>query len=290
MQSAWDDRVRAREEMNREFEARKSAFEHRDAVWDEYGRIRDHNNAQIDSLKSEADREHYAMQDCFDRASSAYEYGDKSEAPMWSREGHEHQARRNQLNAEISALAREVKQAKANAEALAPRVDSSAFSRARDRFNEAKAIHESAQAKFKQLKAERDEAKAEFEAMQADFQQAKAAFQRKLEEGKTAKATRNRQAIDKVNMALVKSNAHYLGTLFGQNAKIVPSKKHPGTIDIYFGGLATAGDGMGHGHAVIDRDGNVTYLRDAWVRKEEKHNDYLIDDRASQHGKPTHKI
>ena len=87
-------------------------------------------------------------------------------------------------------------------------------------------------------------------------------------------------------MALVRSNAHYLGTLFGQDAKIVP--RRDGQIDVYFGGLNTAGDGMGHGHAVIDTHGNVTYLRDAWVS--DKRNDYLIDDKADRYGKPTHKI
>lgn len=43
MQSAWDERVRAREHMNREFEARQSVYSHRDSVWEEYGRIRDYN-------------------------------------------------------------------------------------------------------------------------------------------------------------------------------------------------------------------------------------------------------
>ena len=59
MQSAWNERARAREHMNREFEARQSAYSHRDSVWDEYGRIRDYNNSRIESLKYEADAEHH---------------------------------------------------------------------------------------------------------------------------------------------------------------------------------------------------------------------------------------
>ena len=86
-------------------------------------------------------------------------------------------------------------------------------------------------------------------------------------------------------MALVRSNAHYLGSLFGQNAKIV--SRDDGKTDVYFGGLAAAGDGLGHGHAVIDENGNVTYLRDAWVAD---HRDYLINDNADKWGKPTHNI
>lgn len=283
MQSAWDERTRAREHMNREFEARQSAYSHRDSVWDEYGRISDYNNSRIESLKYEADAEHRAMQDCFEQASNAYQYGDKSEAPYYSQQGHEHKDRRDALNAEISELAREVKQAKANAEASAPRISSYAFDSAKSAFESAKARHESAQAEFKRLKAQRDSAKAEFDRLQAQFKQAQAAFNRRLEEVKSERTSRKQQSVNKVNMALVKSNAHYLGTLFGQNAKVVPHGD--GTTHVFFGGLNAAGDGMGHGHAVIDRDGNVTYLRDAW----QDHDDYLIDD-ARKRGANTHKI
>lgn len=286
MQSAWDERVRAREEMNSEFEARKSAFVHRDSVWDEYSRIRDCNNSRIESLKYEADSEHRAMQDCFDRASDAYQYGDKSEAPMLSQEGHEHQDRRNELNAEISELAREVKQAKANAEASAPRVDPSAFNRAKSVFESAKARHESAQAEFKRLKAQRDSAKMEFDQLQTRFKQAQAAFQRKLDEIKGNRIAVKQQAVDKVNMALVheKGGGFVLGSIFGHDAKIRPRRDNSGLIDVFYGGLNAAGDGIGHGHAVIDRDGNVTYLRDAW----QDHDDYLIDNNPNRN--PTHKI
>ena len=288
MQSAWDERTRAREHMNREFEARQSAYSHRDSVWDEYGRIRDYNNSRIESLKYEADAEHRAMQDCFEQASNAYQYGDKSEAPYYSQQGHEHKDRRDALNAEISELTREVKQAKANAEASAPRISSYAFDSAKSAFESAKARHESAQAEFKRLKAMRDSAKAEFDRLQAQFKQAQAAFNHKLEEVKSERTAMKQQAVDKVNMALIESNAHYLGTIFGHNAKIVPRKDNSGKIDVYFGGLNAAGDGFGHGHATIDRNGNVTYLRDAWVA--DKKRDYLIDENADKYGGETHKF
>lgn len=112
------------------------------------------------------------MQDCFEQASNAYQYGDKSEARYYSQQGHEHKDRRDALNAEISELAREVKQAKANAEASAPRISSYAFDSAKSAFESAKARHESAQAEFKRLKAQRDSAKAEFDRLQAQFKQA----------------------------------------------------------------------------------------------------------------------
>lgn len=288
MQAAWEERIRARERMNSEFEARKSAYDNRNSVWDEYARIRDYNNSRIESLKYEADAEHRAMQDCFERASNAYQYGNKSEAPYYSQEGHEHKDRRDELNAEISEFARKVKQAKANAEASAPRVDSSAFNHAKSAFESAKVRHESAQAEFKRLKAMRDSAKAEFDRLQSQFKQAQAAFQRKLDEVKSEKLATKQQAVNKVNMALIQSNAHYLGTIFGQDAKVVPRKDGSGKTDVYFGGLNVAGDGYGHGHATIDRDGNVTYLRDAWVA--DKKRDYLINENADKFGGETHKF
>lgn len=287
MQSAWDERTCAREHMNREFEARQSAYSHRDSVWEEYGRIRDYNNSRIESLKYEADAEHRAMQDCFEQASNAYQYGDKSEAPYYSQQGHEHKDRRDELNAEISELAREVKQAKTNAEASAPKISSYAFDSAKSVFESAKARHESVQAEFKRLKAMRDSTKAEFDHLQAQFKQAQSAFQRKLEEVKSEHSTRKRQTVGKINMALVheKGGAFYLGSIFGQDAKIRPRNDGSGKTDVFFGGLNAAGDGTGHGHAIIDRNGSVTYLRDAW----QEHDDYLIDD-ARKRGTNTHNI
>ena len=287
MQACWDERVRARERMNREFEAMQSTYSCSDSVWSEYTRIRDRNNSKIESLKYEADIEHRAMQECFDEASSAYQYGDKSDAPYFSQQGYEHRDRRNALNAEISELAREVKQAKANAEALAPKTDPSAFNRAKSSFEQAKSRHESAQAEFNALKNQLYSVKADFEHLQEKFKQAQAAFNHKLEEVKSELNLKKHQVIDKVNMALVheKGGAFYLGSIFGQDAKIRSRNDGSGKTDVFFGGLSGSGDGAGHGHAIIDRDGNVTYLRDAW----QNHDDYLIDD-ARRRGLNTHNI
>ena len=287
MQACWDERVRARERMNREFEAMQSTYSCSDSVWSEYTRIRDRNNSKIESLKYEADIEHRAMQECFDDASSAYQYGDKSDAPYLSQQGYEHRDHRNALNAEISELAREVKQAKANAEALAPKTDSSGFNRAKSSFEQAKSRHESAQAEFNALKNQLYSVKADFEHLQEKFKQAQSAFNHKLEEVKSELNLKKHQVIDKVNMALVheKGGAFYLGSIFGQDAKIRSRNDGSGKTDVFFGGLSGSGDGAGHGHAINDRDGNVTYLRDAW----QDHDDYLIDD-ARKRGLNTHNI
>lgn len=194
------ERVRAREKMNREFENRKVAFEHHDSVWENYKQIRDYNNSRIESLKYDADSEHRAMQDCFNRASTEYEYGNKSEAPIWAQEGHEHKERRNELNAEISTLAQEVKNARDYAESRAPKVDSSAFEYAKNEFERAKSMHESAQTEFQQLKAESDRLKDVFDSLQTEFLHCKNAFQRKLKEVKSQNQRERDKILDKAKV------------------------------------------------------------------------------------------
>lgn len=284
MEDAWRERCSAREEMNREYEEMQGARDHYREVWDEYGRIRDENNSRIESLRYDADYEHQEMVNCFEQASNEYEYGDKSMAPVYSQEGREHKERRDELNAEISELCREIKEAKQNAEMQAPKTNSNAFRRAKEVFEQAKAHHESAQAEFKRLKNERDCLKAEFDSAQAEYKSLKEEFQRKLEEVKADRRDTERRMTDKVDMALAKTKPFYLGGIFGQDAKIVPRNDGSGKTDVYFAGMAAAGDGLGHGHAVIDEYGNVTYLRDAWS----EHDDYLINDNPRK-GEPTHK-
>ena len=287
MQRAWEELKIARDEMNREYEALQQAKEYNREVWDEYGRIRDYNNSRIETLRYEADCEHQMMKDCFERASDAYNYGDKADASLYSAEGHEHKDRRDELNAEIGALIQEIRDAKENAKWRAPKVDSSAFYRAKEAFNDAKARHESAKERFKYLKEERNRLKAELDSAKGEHARLKERLRQRLEEVKVSKTAMKQQAIDKVNMALVheKDGAFYLGSIFGKDAKIRPRSDGSGKTDVYFGGLHAAGDGFGHGHAIIDRDGNVTYLRDAW----QNHDDYLIDD-AKKRGTNTHKI
>lgn len=252
MQSAWNERVSARDVMNHEYEAMQNDNNNYRAVWDEYGRIRDYNNAKIESLRSEADYEHREMIRCFDQASSCYQYGDKSEAPYWSEQGHSHKNLRDQLNCQISELYREVKAAKQNAEMRANKTNSSAFHRAKEAFNDAKNRHEAFQAGFKRLKAERDQFKLEFHRAEAEHRKLKEQFQRKLDEIKTNNKREREATLDKAGVSLFERS----------DAKIV--KKSDGTIQVYHGGVGS-GDGYGHGHTALDQFGNKTYDRKAFT-------------------------
>lgn len=252
MQSAWNERVSARDVMNREYEAMQNDNNNYRAVWDEYGRIRDYNNAKIEGLRSEADYEHREMIRCFDQASSCYQYGDKSEAPYWSEQGHSHKNLRDQLNYQISELCREVKAAKQNAEMRANKTNSSAFHRAKEAFDDAKNKHEAFQTGFKRLKAERDQLKLEFHRAEAEHRKLKEQFQRKLDEIKTNNKREREETLDKAGVSLFERS----------DAKII--KKSDGTIQVYHGGIGS-GDGYGHGHTALDQFGNKTYDRKAFA-------------------------
>lgn len=251
MQRAWSERVRAREKMNQVYERRKADSEHHDYIWADYARIRDKNNSQIDSLKHEADAEHHAMQDCFARASDAYTYGDKSEAPELSCEGYRHQARRDELNAKISRLASEVKSARAYAEAQTKGNCSTEYASARVEFEKAKAIHESAETNFKNQKAERDNLQRIFKALQAEHLRCQEAFQNKLVQVKSDNQYERDKILDKAGVMGYER----------EDAKIV--KKSDGTTQVYHGGIG-GGDGIGHGHTAIDSIGNIEYDRKAF--------------------------
>ena len=168
MMSAWEVRTITCDNMNREYEKMQKSNERFREIWDNYSHLRDVNNYCIELLRREADLEHQMMKQCFEQASYAYEYGDKSEAPIFSAAAQDHKERRDELNAEISVLIQEIHDAKTNAERRAPKTSGLAFHRAKEIFENAKSRHESAVAKFKLLKAEHSRCKAEFDLAHAE--------------------------------------------------------------------------------------------------------------------------
>lgn len=251
MQEAWQERSDARDEMNREYEKRQAAFEHNDAIWDEYKRIRDHNNYQLEYLRSDADAEHRAMIECFEQASAAYESGDKAGASLYSSEGHDHKDRRNELNAKVSSLVQEIKDAKAHAESAAPKVDSSAYNAAKARFEQAKQRHQAAQDNFNREREERNRLKGEFDRLQAVFLAAKEAFQQKLAEVKAEREARRNEL----------HNGTYRGTYMGMPAVIkVSDAGNSDQVQVFYGGKGRP-DGEGHSHINMVKD-ELRYWRE----------------------------
>lgn len=250
-QSAWENLNHARSEMNREFESMQSARAHSDSIWDEYKRVRDHNNFQIESLKHTADSLYYSMSDAFSRATDAYDYGDKADAKMYSNEGKSYQAQLAGVNAQIAALGQEVKNARLHAEAYGGQKDSSAFNRAKDAFEQAKAVHKSAEADFKAAKAEKEHLYSEFQSLNVNYKHKKEEFEAALKRKRDSKAARQRADENLMHRAGVP-------LMYQKDCKVV--RDSDGTVNFYFGGVGEK-DGLWHGHISMDSNGNVTYRR-----------------------------
>ena len=253
-QNAWQRRSSARDEMNREYERMQFERSHNDAVWDEYKRIRDNNNRRIDALTQQADDLYQRMVSCFERASDAYNYGDKSSAPGYAAEGRQYQALLKSANEEKSRLCNEVKSAKAYAESFSGKIDSTLFQNAKTKFETAKREHEIAESAFKEAKQRAESAKREFECAKQNHKSAKDAFQQRLKQVRSERKRRR----DSDKDLMERANIPYY---YRDRCKV---KQEPdGTVNFYFGGIGDS-DGYGHAHVSMDSSGNITYNRDVF--------------------------
>ena len=182
MQGAWNSRIEAKEKMDIEFDKMQISSDRYNEVWSEYGKIRDQNNAVIESLMFQADFEHIEMKRCFEWANREYERGEKSMASVYSQEGRDHKARRDELNAEVGRLCQEIKNARQDAERRALKTDSSLFKLAKAKFEEEKEKHEETQMRFRELKDEMDKLKDAFILAKNDYRCFKLELKKKVEE------------------------------------------------------------------------------------------------------------
>ena len=117
---------------------------------------------------------------------------------------------------------------------------------------------------FNTTRRRRNSAKADLKAIEAKHEKYEKRYKRKKDRCETA--------IKAANEALGQFCSWYGGRLRIENTKIV--FRNDGKTDVFYGGEYKAGDGEGHGHAVVDDSGVVVYLRDTW----QKHGRALIDD------------
>lgn len=247
MQQLWVACCSAREEMQSEYDSMKSCSENYQAIWSQYSSVKELNNSRIQQLRYDADSEHQSMISAFEQASYEYQYGDKSMASVYSEQGRSHRNRRDELNQEVQCLIQEIRAAKEYAELHASKTDSSAFHRAKELYMQAKEEHHEALLRFKKLKEERNRLKADFDAAQSVFLERREAYSNCLKQ----EEIRREGILDKAG----------IGAFERDNAKIV--EKSDGTVQIYHGGIGE-GDGIGHGHTVIDPYGTKTYAREAF--------------------------
>lgn len=129
------------------------------------------------------------------------------------------------------------------------------FNQAQRVFNDAKKKHEDLEMEFQRLKAEQRSKKEWFDLAHAEHKQIKELRLQRRDEIKEKQDQENIQLIEEIG-ALIGASLK-----LGENAKVKERKDGNGK-DVYFGGLEQC-DGPGHGHAVVDKDGQIIYLRDA---------------------------
>jgi hypothetical protein len=240
MQQAWERRDAAREALNRAHDAKQHAYTDQDASWQSYDRIRSSNGPRIDQLNRQQETAYQNMRQAFDNASSAHDRRDGAGARSYADEGHRYKAESQGHVAERRRLVAEIRAARDQHEATKP-----AFQRAKDAFSAAKRTF--------------DQAKAEHERAQADFKQAKEAFDQTSHAFKTrldkVKADNKRRSDDKRQLA------EKAGVPLQYRDKVWTSVDPNGNTNLYFGGVGKP-NGPGHGHYVMNRQGEVTYKRD----------------------------
>ena len=257
----------AKAEMNREFEE----LHRYDFIWDEYNRIKEINNPRITSLKSRADYLAYQMKDAFQRASDAYNYGDKSLAPGYSAEGRQYKDELESVNREVSELCSEVKSARMRAESY--KKNSSAFRSAQSRFREAKREQERAQNELNAYVAETKHLKTAFEEAKKRHLHAQELFQERLAVVKAA----NKRKQNEDDLLMDQAGIPFY---YRKDCKI--KKDADGSVNFYFGGIGEK-DGFGHGHVSMDSGGKVTYNRDVFDKHgKENYTDYQERQKAYQ--------
>lgn len=240
MQQAWDKRSSARDALNRAHEVKQGAYVEQDRMWQRYQLVRSTNGPRIDSLNIQQERAFQNMKSAFDSASSAYDRRDGAMASSYASDGHRYKAESQGYVAERRRLVEEIRSARAEHDATRP-----AFQRAKDEFSAAKQ-------RFDQAKAEHERTQAEFKRAKAEFDSCTEAFKSRLEKVRSEGQKRRE---DK------KSIAARAGVPYQYRDNVWVSTDSNGNINIYFGGAGKP-NGPGHGHYVMDRNGEVTYKRE----------------------------
>lgn len=240
MQRAWDRRSSARDALNEAYEAKQSAYEELDRAWQRLQNVRDTNGPKIDSLNTQQEAAYQNMRRSFEAASLAYDQRDGASAKAHSLEGHAYKEESQRCVARRRELVYEIRSAKAEHDALRP-----PFERAKEEFHAAKQAHSRA-------KTEHERAQAEFKERKAEAEKAKLAFHKRLDYLKA----QNKQRREDRRLIAEKAGVPYQ---YLDSVKV--SKDSDGNTNIYFGGVGEPA-GPGHGHYVMDRNGNVTYSRD----------------------------
>lgn len=240
MNEVWTRLSRGRDMLDSARAAMQDAYEVQNTAWQNLQRTRDRNGPCIDSLNSRQESAFQNMKDAFDRASAAYDARDGASARSHADDGHRYKQQSQDCVAERRPLVKEIREARERHDSTKP-----AFQKAKAYFDRGKEV-------CGILEAEHEQKRAAFQHAKADCTAATKAFKKRLA---TVKAEQKRKRSDK------RSTAERAGVPSIYLDDVWVSRESNGTVSIYFGGVGRS-NGPGHGHYVMDRDGNVTYRRD----------------------------
>jgi hypothetical protein len=159
---------------------------------------------------------------------------------MYADQGHAYKAESQGYVQERRDLVQQIRDARERHEATRP-----AFERAKNNFEHWRSQRDRANQQYQQVRKE-------FFAARDEHKAAKDAFEARLA---AVRAERDRRRSDR------RSVAERAGVPLQYRDNVWVSRDTDGNYNIYFGGVGKP-DGDGHGHYVMDRNGNVTYQRE----------------------------
>lgn len=280
LDASWENVSSARNEMN-------TAYEGQQRDWESYQQERQSLSNKIDEVAAKADRAHQAMKDCFDRADTAYNSGNKAEAPRYSQEGKGYKLERDGYNNEKAILISRAKMM------TPPRGN---FHHYKSLYDAAMRTHKSLQDEYRAIKSQHESAQNDFNLAKERFETAKETLRQSI--AKERATWREEKCKECGNVIHVNIEWRYsprycknckekflkqqqkIANAAGKKADEVKIRFNPATgkNDIYFGGIGDA-DSYGHGHAVVDERGSLHYLRE--VTLGDRKDAVVLDDKMN---------
>ena len=102
--AAWKEYEAAGRVFKQELQKLQNSKRKYKKVWKDFETVRKVNDAEINSIRKEADLEHQKMIECYEKADHERNRGNRNKSVSYSREGSEHKRLRDELNAKISEI------------------------------------------------------------------------------------------------------------------------------------------------------------------------------------------
>lgn len=221
-------------------------------IWAEYEAEKAKYLQRINALKAEADREHKIMSELFDRACQEYDDDEKDLAHEHSVEGHGHEARLKELNAQVVFLFGSLKSERRIAERRIKRLsDNAKYHEAKKTFEKSSEECESLRKDYYELYRRGMSERRSRESLMKELESLRAELEKKVAE---LFILNNRFPRD----------GTYEGEIDGKPAIVkISDSGNSNQMQVFYGGEDVP-DGPGHSHINVI-DGQLRYWREDGV-------------------------